>query len=233
MSPFSIPAFAAGLPAVAAATLTPATVPVVAVSSATEVTPSCPCVGFLPAMMSSAIRFATSDGIAKPTPMLPDWPEELESGAGDRDVHADHVALRVEQRAAGVARVDRRVGLQHRQVDVLGLRLGLREPAAAAAAEVPEVERAAAPPLPLPPPLELPEPFGTAEEATAMLRFSALTMPVVTVFGRSSGAPIATTGSPTLRSLEFANVAGVRPEASVSLITARSFSGSVPTTFAA
>ena len=66
-----------------------------------------------------------------------------------------------------------------------------------------------------------------------MLRSSALTMPVVTVFGRSSGAPIATVVSPTLRSLEFAKVAGVSPEAPVSLITARSFSGSVPTTFAA
>ena len=31
----------------------------------------------------------------------------------DRGVHADHFAADVEQRAAGVARVDRRVGLQH------------------------------------------------------------------------------------------------------------------------
>src|ERR1700709_2021432 len=91
--------------------------------------------------------------------------------------------------------------------------------------------------LSLPPPLLpslllLPDDFGTAEEATAMLRFSALTMPVVTVFGRSSGAPIATTGSPPLRRLESAKVAGVSPDAFVSLITARSFSGSVPAIFA-
>ena len=31
----------------------------------------------------------------------------------DRRVHADHLAAQVQQRAAGVARVDRRVGLQH------------------------------------------------------------------------------------------------------------------------
>ena len=55
-----------------------------------------------------------------------------------------------------------------------------------------------------------------------MLRFSALTMPVVTEFARPSGAPSATAVSPTLSFDESANSIGVRPSASVSLITARS-----------
>ena len=61
-----------------------------------------------------------------------------------------------------------------------------------------------------------------ADEAIEMLRFRALTIPVVTVFDRPSGAPIATVWSPTFSSEESANSIGVRPEASESLITARS-----------
>ncbi len=65
-----------------------------------------------------------------------------------------------------------------------------------------------------------------------MLRFSALTIPFVTVPARPSGAPIAIAVSPTLSLSESANSAGCRSLASVSLITARSEMGSVPTTVA-
>ena len=41
-----------------------------------------------------------------------------------------------------------------------------------------------------------------------MLRFSALTMPLVTVLDRPSGAPMATAVSPTLSLLESANCSG-------------------------
>ncbi len=73
---------------------------------------------------------------------------------------------------------------------------------------------------------------GAAEDAIWIERFSALTMPVVTVFDSPSGAPIAIVWSPTLRAEESANSTGVRSSASVSLITARSYVGSVPTTSA-
>ncbi len=73
---------------------------------------------------------------------------------------------------------------------------------------------------------------GAAEEATSIERFSALMMPLVTVPARPSGAPIAIAVSPTLSLSESANSSGVRPEASVSLMTARSLSGSVPTSSA-
>ena len=72
----------------------------------------------LPSAISSpATRTATSAGMAKPMPMLPDWlPSEPEPVPGDRGVDPDHRAVQVDQRAAGVARVDGRVGL-HREVD--------------------------------------------------------------------------------------------------------------------
>ena len=49
--------------------------------------------------------FAMFAGIAKPMPMLPP------DGRQDLRVDADQLAARVDQRAAGVALVDRRVGL--------------------------------------------------------------------------------------------------------------------------
>ena len=58
---------------------------------------------------------------------------------------------------------------------------------------------------------------GAADEATSIERFSALTMPLVTVPARPSGAPMAIAVSPTLSSSESANSSGVRPEASVEL----------------
>ena len=59
----------------------------------------------------SAVILTCSIGIAKPTPMLPDSPPIAAAGGGDRGVHADHLAAQVDQRAAGVAGVDRGVGL--------------------------------------------------------------------------------------------------------------------------
>jgi hypothetical protein len=59
-----------------------------------------------PAMSSSAIPLARSTGIAKPRPMLP--PPLLESAGG---VDADETRLAVDERAAAVARIDRRVRL--------------------------------------------------------------------------------------------------------------------------
>ena len=61
-------------------------------------------------------------------------------------------------------------------------------------------------------------------------RLSAETMPVVTVPERPSGLPTAMTGSPTLRAALSPRLIGVRSlGAEVSLMTARSVEGSVPT----
>ena len=68
--------------------------------------------------------------------------------------------------------------------------------------------------------------------ATETGRFSALTMPVVTVAFRPYGEPTATTVCPTLRSLDLPSEAGVRSETSSAWITATSVSGSVPMTLA-
>jgi hypothetical protein len=63
-------------------------------------------------------------------------------------------------------------------------------------------------------------------------RFSALTMPLVTVPCRPSGEPIATTCSPGARSAELPRVALVRPLTPLAWITARSVTGSRPTMLA-
>ena len=55
-------------------------------------------------------------------------------------------------------------------------------------------------------------------------------MPLVTDSESPSGAPAATTVWPTVSSLDFANVAGLRSLAPSTLITARSFDSEVPTT---
>src|SRR5260370_18326492 len=60
-------------------------------------------------------------------------------------------------------------------------------------------------------------------------RFSALTMPLVTVFCRPSGDPTATTPSPTRRLADEPSVTGVRPETPRALTTAVSLAGSGPT----
>ena len=60
-------------------------------------------------------------------------------------------------------------------------------------------------------------------------RFSALTMPEVTVPDRPSGDPTATTVWPTTSEPDEPRVAGVRPETPLALTTARSVDGSRPT----
>ena len=66
------------------------------------------------ARICSAVTRTCSIGIAKPTPMLPPSPPNAPPVGGDRGVHADHLAAQVDQRAAGVAGVDRGVGLHAR-----------------------------------------------------------------------------------------------------------------------
>ena len=77
---------------------------------------------------------------------------------------------------------------------------------------------------------------GTVPEELASLmatgRFRALTMPLVTVASRPKGEPTATTSSPTPSASESPIEAGVRPLTPSALMTARSVTGSVPTTVA-
>ena len=73
---------------------------------------------------------------------------------------------------------------------------------------------------------------GTAEDATVMLRLSALTIPLLTEDESPRGAPIMMAVSPTLSAEESANSAGTSPDASVSWMTARSEIASMPTTVA-
>src|SRR4051794_38046880 len=63
-------------------------------------------------------------------------------------------------------------------------------------------------------------------------RFSELTIPLVTVASRPKGDPIATTGSPTCSRLESPSFAGLSPDTLFALMTARSVTGSLPTTVA-
>ena len=126
---------------------------------------------------------------------------------------------RVEQRATGVAGVDRRVGLDDREWRSM-------EVGVVAGASGPECRssrsRGCRSFESLEPPSSLDPESGTAEEATVMLRLRALTMPSVTVPASPSGAPIATAVSPTLSLSSSPNSIGLRPEASSSLMTARS-----------
>ena len=78
-----------------------------------------------------------------------------------------------------------------------------------------------------------PEVSGSAEDAMVIDRFSADTMPSVTVPASPSGAPIAIAVSPTLSWDESANSAGWRLLVSASWMTARSEIGSMPTMVAA
>src|SRR5476651_1298279 len=161
-------------------------------------------------MMSLAMRNATFDGIANPTPMLPLWPL----------FDDDAPALAIAQ----LTPMTRPLLSRSAPPELPGL----------IAASVWITERAmvvdavvdGAPVLPLPSPKfqklngllpelpELPElspPLGAAAEATVMLRLSALMMPFVTVPESPSGAPMAMAMSPTLSLLESANWAGCNP----------------------
>jgi hypothetical protein len=82
------------------------------------------------------------------------------------------------------------------------------------------------PPLPL-------EPLSSVLDSdTDTCRLSAETMPLVTVFCRLSGEPIATVWSPTCTSSEFAKASGVQPEPPSAWTTAMSSAAMYPTTFA-
>ena len=61
-------------------------------------------------------------------------------------------------------------------------------------------------------------------------RFSALTIPVVTVPSRPSGEPTAITGWPTRKFADDPRLIGVNPETPCTRTTAISVVGSVPTT---
>ncbi len=61
-------------------------------------------------------------------------------------------------------------------------------------------------------------------------RFSALTMPTVTVPSSPSGEPIATTSCPTRRSADEPSAIGVRSDTPSAFTTAMSLEGSVPIT---
>ena len=161
-------------------------------------------------MISSVTRLTMFDGIEKPTPIEPDWPPADDPPA---EAIATLMPMRlpfgVDESAARVARVDGGVGLDHGDLDRLaGLGLGL-----AALTEVEEERRSLlvgcwsgvlwSPSVPLSSLLS-----GAADEAISIERLSALTMPVVTVFDRPSGAPTAIVASPTLRSTESPNSIG-------------------------
>ena len=98
-------------PACSPVTFVSSTPPTRSSSSATEAgivwteTPRYACSTLPLAISCAAIDLTVFEGIAKPTPSLP--PESLR----DLGVDADHLAARVEQRAARVAVVDRGVGL--------------------------------------------------------------------------------------------------------------------------
>src|SRR4051812_34770190 len=232
MSPPLMPAEAAAPPEVTVFTSAPATVLLEELLESPTVAPSRPWVAFLFWISSSAIRLAMFDGMANPTPMLPDWPLDEEPEPVDA--------------IATFTPMTRPWPSSSAPPELPGLIAASVWMTAREIVWVPVVGWACdwpcdPPPSPKfqklnglsPPPLPSPELplglLGTAEDWMLMLRFRALTMPVVTVPGRSSGAPIAIVVSPTFSRLESAKVAGVRPLAPVSLMTARSFTGSVPT----
>ena len=62
-------------------------------------------------MSCLAIDVASLTGIAKPMPMLPDWPPEEEPSEAIEELMPIELAARVDQGAAAVAGVDRRGGL--------------------------------------------------------------------------------------------------------------------------
>ncbi len=80
--------------------------------------PMCTVVEALPALISSAMEMAWLIGIAKPWVAVVPSPPAAGAGAGG-GVHADHLAAAVDERAAGVALLDRRIGLEH-AVQALG-----------------------------------------------------------------------------------------------------------------
>ena len=109
-SPSCRPALAAGPPGLTCTRYAPAWVPSVTLRRAGAEVGVHHLAG--PDQLAGRSSRASLIGIAKPTPMLPLWPPLAGlAERGDRGVDADDRAGRGDQRAAGVARVDRGVGL--------------------------------------------------------------------------------------------------------------------------
>ena len=199
-SPTLMPALSAAEPGSTVATSAPTENPEAEVLAdfALTLTPNWPCVALPLSMISWATRLALLIGMLKPTPMLPLLAAGVSAGRGDGDVDADDLALGVDQRAAGVAGVDGRVGLDDVDGDGSLVSGALALPAAGRS----ELEALVAA-LGIVGPV-----LGAAEDATLMVRFSVETMPSVTVPVRPSGEPMATAVSPTFSLPESPSVAG-------------------------
>jgi hypothetical protein len=183
------------------------------------VAPSRPWVAVPFSMSSSATRFARFAGMAKPTPIEPDVvvvPPAL----------AIATLMPTSSPLSFTRAPPELPGLIAASVWITGIEIE-PEPDVACWPGISKLNG------PVPPSLSSSVPSsGTADDAIWMLRSSALTIPSVTVFDRPSGAPIATTRSPTSSASTSPKSIGVRPLASTSLMTARSTIGSVPTTSA-
>ena len=122
-TPLGSPAAAAAPPLVTSTIFAPSTA-----ESLPTWTPSEACDAVPLWMSSSAIRLAWSTGIAKPSADRAALGLRAGVAAQCRDgrVHADQFAVHVDQRAARVAGVDRRVGLDGVEHGVLVLRVAAR-----------------------------------------------------------------------------------------------------------
>src|SRR6478735_1764565 len=145
----------------------------------------------LPVVISwSAVLRAWSLGMAKPTPMLPDWPESSGLEPGMRAIAELTPMTRPDMSSSGPPELP---GLIAASVWIALMNAGA----------------SSAPP-------------GVTG------RLSALTMPLVTVLSRPSGAPTATTGSPTTTEAELPSGRTGRP-VRFTRTTARSYDASRPT----
>jgi hypothetical protein len=229
-SPGLSPAVSAAPPSVTSLISAP-TVSLVSLVASLTVAPSSPWVALPSAMISSATRLARFEGMAKPTPIEPDWVPAPEPPA-----LAIATLTPMSSPCELTSAPPELPGLIAASVCTTGIEI-VADWVVVASGSCPKFQKSNGPVSPLPSSLLPSSPLpscsdvssGTADDAIWMLRFNALTMPSVTVLARPSGAPIATTWSPTLSSPESANSMGVRPDASSSLITARSTIGSTPT----
>src|SRR6478735_1142791 len=145
----------------------------------------------LPVVISwSAVLRAWSLGMAKPTPMLPDWPESSGLEPGMRAIAELTPMTRPDMSSSGPPELP---GLIAASVWIALMNAGA----------------SSAPP-------------GVTG------RLSALTIPLVTVLSRPSGAPTATTGSPTTTEAELPSGRTGRP-VRFTRTTARSYDASRPT----
>ncbi len=165
-------------------------------------------------MISSVMRLTMSDGIEKPTPIDPDW-LELEL-----PVEAIATLMPMSLPSPSTSAPPELPGLIAASVWMTAIEIVLV--AEDCCWPWPKSNWNGESPCPFSGLCCVSSPSGAADEAIWIERFSALTMPVVTVLDSPSGAPTATVWSPTLSLLESPNVMGVSPDASSSLMTARS-----------